>query len=336
MTAVPSSDAAGPEITVVVPYHNEKHTIRYTLEQVGLQTLPPRVAIFVDSSSTDESSETVTRWISENAARYTTEFRNVFEHSDTPASSKNVGIRNARTDWVAFMDCGQEFATDWLENQFRFAVANSLDVVSGVVHLRGENWVDRCAVAQSYGYKRNRPCVPTTLVRRAVFDRTGLFLEGKRSGYDVAWLGRLRKTGITRGINDKVAIGYIGTNFASTLGSTYRKSAVYQRPVVAMEGWVTPYFYLLAPLLVAGAALVSMSTLLVVGLLYFVARTFVIPVMKSRSFLFFREHPVEALLGLGLVGLTIDLGKFVGTLRGVGDQYSKRRRAAADGTRLNL
>ena len=44
-----------PDITVIVPYYNERETIRYTLERVATQTLPAARALFVNSSSTDDT-----------------------------------------------------------------------------------------------------------------------------------------------------------------------------------------------------------------------------------------------------------------------------------------
>ena len=44
------------DITVVIPYYNEQGTILFTLQRIAEQTLQPKVAIFVNSSSTDDTS----------------------------------------------------------------------------------------------------------------------------------------------------------------------------------------------------------------------------------------------------------------------------------------
>lgn len=306
-----------PAITVVIPYYNEKETIEYTLARVGEQTLPATAAVLVNSSSTDDTSRVIDDWIGRNQHRFSTRFDNLFEHTDNPASSKNVGIRRAATEWVAFMDCGQNFEKTWLEQQFQFAREHGLDVVSGVVYLVGENWVDRCAVAQTYGYRRNRPCIPTTLAKRAVFEATGLFLEGRRAHYDAVWAIKLKKLGIKRGINEAVKIKYIGFNFAPNLAQLYRKSVLYAIPAVAIEAYWMPYAYAICPLLFVIVIAVSVKAALAILLLYVLTRSFVVPVLKSRSFAYHVEHPLEALLGLGVVGFIIDLGKTVGTWNGV-------------------
>lgn len=306
-----------PEITVVVPYYNEKKAIKYTLEQVGQQTLPAKIAIFVNSYSTDDTFDVIDLWIKKNQYRFSTQFKNVFENTNNPASSKNVGIRRAETEWVAFMDCGQHFDKTWLESQFNYCQKNKVDVVSGVVYLVGENWVDRCAVAQTYGYKRNRPCLPTTLVKKSVFEKTGLLLEGRRAGYDVAWPLKLKKLGIERGVNEEVKIRYIGFNFSSNLKHLFKKSILYAKPTVAIEGYYTPYFYIVVPLLALSTLAISFKLTIATILAYFFTRIFLLPIMKSRNVLFYKDYPFESLLGLGIVGLVIDLGKVVGIVEGI-------------------
>ena len=310
-----------PDITVVIPYHNEKKTIAYTLERVGAQTLAPKFALFVNSSSTDDTFEYVDKWIKDNQHRFQTIFKNVFEHTDNPASSKNVGVKLAQTEWIAFMDCGQNFEPYWLESQFSYAQKNNLDVVSGVVYLVGENWVDRCAVAQTYGYKRNRPCLPTTLVRKSIFEKTGLLLEGRRAGYDAAWPIKLKKLQIPRGINEAVKIQYIGFNFSSNLLHLYKKSVLYSKPTVAIEGYPTPYLYIAFPLIVLLSFILFPILAITLIALYFFTRIFTLPILKSRNILFYKEHPIESLLGLGIVGLVIDLGKMVGIAQGIKYYY---------------
>ena len=314
-----------PEITVIVPYYNERETIRYTLQRVSEQTLPATTAIFVNSSSTDDTPEIIDAWINEKAHGLKTVFKNVFEHTNNPASSKNAGIRLATTEWIAFMDCGQNFPPDWLEKQFDFVQKHGVDMVSGVVYLTGRNWVDRCAIAQTYGYRRNRACLPTTLLRKSIFDKTGLFAEGRRAGYDAAWLLQLKSLGIQRGINNGVVIEYIGTNFSSGLIHLFRKSILYAKPSVGLRGYHVPYAY--AALSLAFAAVFVMSPLSALALFtaYFLARTFAIPTLKSGNASFFRENPLTALLGSGLVGFVMDCGRLIGTWQGIYNLLSKSR-----------
>ncbi len=313
-----------PEITVIVPYYNERETIRFTLERVAEQTLPATRALFVNSSSTDDTSAIIDAWLGENQSQFATRFENLFANTDTPASSKNAGVRRAVTEWVAFMDCGQNFSRDWLEQQFEYAQAHNLDIVSGVVYLTGQNWVDRCAIAQTYGYRRKRPCLPTSLIRKSIFERTGILTEGRRAGYDAAWLLRLKSLGIIRGINPSVVIEYIGTNFSSNLFHLFQKSILYAKPSVALPGYFVPYAYAVLSLTFLVVLTLSPRLALWLFAAYFLARTFAIPLLKSGGTAFYRENPVTSLLGSGIVGLMMDCGRLIGTWQGIYQYHLKR------------
>lgn len=312
------------DITVVVPYYNEKHTVESTLEKIGQQSLPATCAIFVNSSSTDNTSDILDEWIEKNQHKYSTRFVNAFKNTSNPGSSKNVGIRHAKTEWIAFMDCGQRFEINWLEKQFNFTKKNNVDIVFGVVYLSGVNWVDRCAVAQTYGYKRNRPCVPSTLVKKSVFDKTGLFLEGRRSGYDMAWRIKINKSDINRAINDDVKIMYRGANFAPNITHLFRKSILYAKPALGLEGYFIPYYYMLFFILIVCSLPVSPIIAMITVGIYFFARMFVTPILKSHGIIFYKEHPLESFFGLGIVGLIIDTGKICGYFAGIKELIVKK------------
>ena len=305
------------EITVIVPYYNERETIRFTLERVAEQTLPATRALFVNSSSTDDTSAIIDAWLVENQPRLATRFENLFANTDTPASSKNAGVRRATTEWVAFMDCGQNFPRDWLERQLEYAQTHNLDIVSGVVYLTGQNWVDRCAIAQTYGYRRNRPCLPTSLIRKSIFEKTGLLAEGRRAGYDAAWLLQLKKLGIVRGINSRVVIEYIGTNFSSNLPQLFRKSVLYAKPSVGLPGYNVPYVYAAASLVFLAVLVTSPRLAAILFAAYFLTRTFAVPLLKARSAAFFRENLFAGVFGSGIVGLVMDCGRLIGTWQGI-------------------
>ena len=121
------------DVTVVFPYYNENDTILTTLDLISRQTILPNEVIFVNSTSSDETSNTINNWLIINQGHFETSFRNIFKGTNNPASSKNVGIINATSTWVAFMDCGLLFDLDWLEKQWNYVQEHNVDVVSGNV-----------------------------------------------------------------------------------------------------------------------------------------------------------------------------------------------------------
>ena len=51
------------DISVVIPYYNESKTISATLHLIANQTFKPKEIIFVNSSSTDNTSEIIDSWM---------------------------------------------------------------------------------------------------------------------------------------------------------------------------------------------------------------------------------------------------------------------------------
>jgi len=303
------------EITVVFPYYNEEKTIFSTLDLISKQTKMPSEVIFVNSSSTDRTSDTIDKWIEENQNRFKTVFRNLFEGTNTPSSSKNIGIKKANFPWIAFMDCGLLFPIDWLEKQWEFIRGKNIKVVSGVVYLDGDGIIDTAAVAQTYGFKRKRPCIPSSLVKKSIFEKTGLFLENRRAGYDVAWPLLLKRMNINRFINSDVIVKYNGVNYGNSLFGIFKKSIIYSIPLVALKYYYIPYYYLLFMIIFFLVSVFSLHFSVIFIGVYLFLRGYIIPIKKSAGIKVFIEKPLVIIL-LPLLGIVIDTGKLIGFLIG--------------------
>ena len=270
----------------------------------------------MNSSSTDGSSDLLDRWIAENNDKFETNFRNHFEGTDTPGSTKNAGLRLVQTGHVAFMDCGLSFPKDWLERQWNYLQEHDLEMVSGMVWLEPTGLIDTCSIAQTYGYKRLRPCVPSSLIKLSVFEKTGHFMENRRAGYDLGWQVLLHKRGVKRGFNEDVRVSYIGTNFAPGLWTMFRKSIVYNAPTVGMPYYHVPYYYVLLAIVFLVVLWLKPVAALVLFGLYLLGRGYLIPFKKSRGITIILDRPL-AIVGLPLTGLVMDAGRFLGILQGM-------------------
>jgi len=305
------------DISVIVPYYNEADTISTTLDRLVAQTFRPREIILVDSGSADQSYEIIEDWFERNTERIReVKFINLKANTGVPSSSKNEGIRVSKGKFVSFMDCGLTFSTDWLEKQVDFLNSGNFDVVSGGCYLEGVGLWDCSAVAQTYGYKRFHPTVPSSLVKKSVFNRTGLFLEGRRSGYDVDWVNRLRTMGINRGINQDVVVRYNGINYAGSLKELFLKSVNYAESTVGIHRYYYPYAHMILSAVFLFCLFVIPAWSAFLGIVYLIGRGYCVPVLKSRSFRLVEDHPLS-LLTLPVAGLVIDVGKLIGFLKGL-------------------
>lgn len=304
------------DITVVIPYYNEEQSLDKTLEIIRQQTNHPTEVIFVNSSSADASSKLLDMWIEQHQEENGVHYRNIFEYTDTPSSSKNVGIRLAKTEWIAFMDCGLLFPKNWLELQIRYIKDSGLDIVSGVCDLSGINTVDRCCVAHTYGYHRKRVVIPSTLVRKSIFGKVGLFLENRRSGYDHAWKIYLKKASLMRGENQDVVIYYNGVNFADSFISLFHKMILYSKSAIAIDRYYIPYIYVVILFSLCISMFFSYMFIIWFMLIYILAKWFAIPIIKSRGIAVFRDHPLTIIYMLP-VAIVMDIGRLIGIFKGI-------------------
>ena len=304
------------DISVIFTYFNEEDTIKDTLSFISNQTYMPKEVFFVNSSSQDKTSEIIDNWLAENGYLYKTKFYNVFEKTSTPSSSKNIGIKRSTGNWLAFMDCGLIFELDWLESQWNFLKDNKLEVVSGNVFLTGKGSVDQAAAAQTYGLKRLRPCIPSTIVKKTIFEKTGYFLSNRRAGYDIAWPLILKKLNIIRGINKKVVLKYNGVNFGNNLRSILIKKIVYTMSTVAIKYHYLPYYFVAVLIVLIISILKIPSIIPTVILIYFLFRGYIIPIKKSKGILFFKSNPY-LIFWLPIVGLIMDIGGSIGIICGM-------------------
>ena len=315
--------AGRPTISVIIPYYNEAETLPQTLGQLSSQTIEPSEILLVDSGSTDRSLEIIDTWSRETHRGRTAQVRNIRARTGVPSSSKNVGIREATGEILAFMDCGLVFPPHWLESNLAMLQAGSYDLVSGHCILKGESPLDMAAVAQTYGYLRPCSTVPSSLVKRYVFEKTGLFLEGRRAGYDTDWALRVQEEGLRRGSNANVIVGYLGFNYARDLRSLYLKSIVYTRTACGIPSFYQPEIYLTGTLLAIAVAVLQPSALPWVFAAYLLLRGLVIPGRKSRVVAMLRDDYRSVLL-LPVAGITIDAGRTVGSVLGTLVRFKKR------------
>lgn len=106
--------AAEAFVSVVVPCYNAEQFLPTTLSSVLTQTHQAHELIVVDDGSTDGSAECVERIAARDArVRLVRMPRN----AGAPAAPRNLGVREARGEWIAFLDADDVWHPRKLELQ---------------------------------------------------------------------------------------------------------------------------------------------------------------------------------------------------------------------------
>ena len=120
-----------PPITVIVPVINEEEKIKTCLEAIFNQTLLPNEVIIVDGNSKDNTVI--------NASKFPV--RILYENYHTRAGACQIGVENAKNEFVAFTDADCLPEKNWLKNLIS-EFDNNIVGVGGCIKNLGEGvWI---------------------------------------------------------------------------------------------------------------------------------------------------------------------------------------------------
>lgn len=208
------------DVSVVVCTRNRSASLDRLLSSLDTQILPAAVLpeiVLVDNGSSDGTAELV----AEFAKRAVLPVRYTWEERPGVAVARNCGVREAKGEWIAFIDDDETADTLWLFELLNAAKASGVDVVGGRLALAVDPQLERrlAGTARKHldeTFARSRfdrafnYCGPGTgnvLIRRRVFERIGLFAEELPvRGEDQDFFRRARAAGVSIATADRALV----------------------------------------------------------------------------------------------------------------------------------
>jgi glycosyltransferase involved in cell wall biosynthesis len=184
-------------VSVIVPVRNEESSIGEVIESLMGQSLPPQEIIFVDGGSSDKTKDMIRERINDDGPL------RLIEHPDAyPGRARNLGIHQARTEWIAMTDAGTIIESDWLANLVREAASSEgVDVVLGSYDPLLTTFFQEClalafvAPAMKIGESNLRgPSTASMMIRKSVWEELGRFPEQLRGCEDLLFFDRLARS----------------------------------------------------------------------------------------------------------------------------------------------
>ncbi len=180
-----------PSISVIIPMFNAERYIAATIQSVFDQRISPAEIIIVDDGSTDGSAAIV--------QTFAPRVRYLHQANLGPAAARNLGVRQATGDLLAFLDADDLWTADKLQRQCAALIDHpELDAVLGQI----ENFISPDSARLNQGHRSDPPPVQAgyhvgaLLIRRAAFQRVGGFDETLQSGEFIDWWARAVEGGL--------------------------------------------------------------------------------------------------------------------------------------------
>lgn len=106
-------------ISIVIPLYNKESSIIRTLESVKEQTFTDYECLIINDGSTDKSADVVRDVICNMAGGIRERFHLIEEENGGVCSARNRGIKEAKSELVAFLDADDLWGKDYLKEQIR-------------------------------------------------------------------------------------------------------------------------------------------------------------------------------------------------------------------------
>ena len=104
------------EIATIIPTFNRKHTLQRAIDSVYGQKYISNEIIIIDDGSTDGTDE----WIKKKYPQI------IFlsQSNSGVSSARNLGIKAARSEWIALLDSDDEWLPEKLQKQVKSIESN--------------------------------------------------------------------------------------------------------------------------------------------------------------------------------------------------------------------
>ena len=114
-----------PLISVVIPAYNAEQFLDETLESVLSQTYENWECIIVNDGSTDNTESIAKKWCEKDAR-----FCYFYKENSGVSDTRNLGIKEARGEYIAFLDADDLYMPNFLEVCLENLVEKDVDLVA--------------------------------------------------------------------------------------------------------------------------------------------------------------------------------------------------------------
>ena len=179
-----------PYFSVVIPLYNKQNYIAATLKSVLAQTFTDFEVLVIDDVSTDNSTNVVKSIVDDRIR--------IISHDKNSglSASRNTGIKNAATPFIAFLDADDIWKPEFLQKIYELTVnypeadlfGTKYEEIYPVSVVIEHQFSIKTGIVDNYFQKEINQhiyCFSSICIRKEAFQKIGLFNEDISMGEDV-------------------------------------------------------------------------------------------------------------------------------------------------------
>jgi len=212
-----------PGVSIIVPVYNNQGCIAALIESLQEQDYPKQLLeiIIVDNNSTDATKKIV----GEYPVKLLEE-----KQIQSSYAARNRGIENAACEILAFIDSDCIASKGWITEGVKVLSAENADLGGGKVEFTypGRKTAARMYDAithiqvEKYIKELNGSHTANLFVKRALFDKIGMFPEQVASGGDLTWTTKATRSGYCLLYASKAVVKHPARDLKPLLKKQYR------------------------------------------------------------------------------------------------------------------
>jgi len=165
-------------VSVIIPVYNRVNLIDRSINSVISQTYPINEIIVIDDGSNDGTYDLIKRNFPQVSLQY--------QENKGVSNARNIGIKLAKSKWIAFLDSDDEWLPKKVEEQINLLKTNfSFKIChTDEVWIRNQVRVNPMKKHRKYGGDIYNKCLPlcvispsSIIIHKDIFNDVGLFDE---------------------------------------------------------------------------------------------------------------------------------------------------------------
>jgi glycosyltransferase involved in cell wall biosynthesis len=209
-------------ISIVIPFYDSYDSIELLLKSLKNQTLKPSEVIIINSDK---------KKIEINNSEYPFTIEQIIVEKAFPGEARNYGIKTAKHEIIAFIDCKTFPRTQWLENYTKELIDKKLEIVLATRYTFSTNKFSEYLKYLTYGNKEILSLAGT--IGKSKIIKNNIFNYKIRAGEDLIWINSIKK-------NKRYTLSksnlIVYNNLPDSFSKTIRKWFLYSQHNSTIEG----------------------------------------------------------------------------------------------------